>query len=281
MLLFGSASAQDSLNTKRLTLVLAGGGLTYTAAMIGLSQAWYKDQQAGSFHFFDDLPQWKQMDKFGHFFSAHHVSFVAHGTFRWAGMESKKAIWWGAATSAIMMTPVEIFDGFSEDYGFSWSDVAANTLGAASFAFQSLQWDEIRIQPKISFMRTDYAALRPSVLGNGWQEEWLKDYNGQTYWFTFSPHLLSNRTLLLPAWLGISLGYGGRDMIFGRDEENRAAGFDPYRRYFLSVDVDFKAFKGNNTFLNTLLDALNMIKVPAPTLAYDRVNGWKGYGLYF
>ena len=43
----------------------------------------------------------------------------------------------------------------------------------------------IRIYPKFSFHRTDYAPLRPDVLGDGLAEEIFKDYNGQTYWLSF------------------------------------------------------------------------------------------------
>jgi hypothetical protein len=276
-----SFSQGDSLSQYRLTWVLVGGGTAYGAGMYGLSEAWYRDQQSGAFHFFNDGPQWKQMDKLGHAYSAYQISFAAHGTFKWAGMPEKKAILWGATTSAIMMTPVEVLDGFSEDFGFSWWDIAANTAGAGLFAFQKLRWNEIRIQPKLSFRRTSFAPLRPDILGSGWQEEWLKDYNGQTYWFTFNPYLLSRKKWNLPKWLGISVGYGASDMIFGRDEENRMAGFDPYRHYYLSVDIDFKELKGSNPFVNTLLDALNLIKVPAPTLSFDRKSGVRGYWLYF
>ena len=272
---------EDTLSSSRLTWVLGAGGTAYGLGMYGLAEAWYRDQQSGSFHFFNDGPQWKQMDKLGHAYSAYHISFAAHGTFRWAGMPEKKAVMWGAATSAFMMTPVEILDGFSEDFGFSWWDMAANTAGAGLFAFQKLHWKEVRIQPKLSFLRTSFAPLRPEVLGSGWQEEWLKDYNGQTYWFTFNPYLLSNKNWNLPDWLGISIGYGASDMIYGRDGENRTAGFDPYRQYYLSVDIDFKSLKGKNAFVNTLLDALNLIKVPAPSLSFDRKNGVQGHWLHF
>ena len=271
----------DSIDNKRLTWVLAGGGAAYALGMAGLSATWYADQSTRSFHFFDDLPQWKQMDKLGHIYSAYQISFAAAGTFRWAGMSNRKAAIWGAATSGIMMLPVEILDGTSQDYGFSWSDLAANSLGAGLFLAQELAWGEVRIQPKGSFQRTAYAPQRPGTLGDGLHEEWLKDYNGQTYWFSANPYLLSNKKSNLPKWLNFSVGYGAADMIYGRDPENIAAGLDPYRRYFLSVDVDFRAFKGRSTFLNTLLDALNLIKIPAPTLEFNRKDGFKGHGLYF
>lgn len=271
----------DSTRNNRLPLVLGLGAAAYSGAMVGLSQAWYKDQRAGSFHFFDDFPQWKQMDKFGHMYSAYQVSFAAHGVYRWAGLDDKKAAIWGAATSGIMMLPVEILDGFSEDFGFSWSDVGFNTLGAGIFLSQQLAWNEMRIIPKFSFMRTQYASLRPGTLGSGWSEEWLKDYNGQTYWFSFNPYLLTKGNTFFPKWLAFSVGYSASDMLYGRDAENLAAGYDPYRRYFLSLDVDFKAFKGKSTFVNTLLDALNLIKVPAPALEWNRKSGLKAHGVYF
>jgi hypothetical protein len=271
----------DSVNKKRLTLVLAGGGAAYAATMIGLSTAWYKDQTSDQgFHFFDDLPQWKQMDKFGHIYSAYLLTEAAYGTFRWSGLKDGKALKWAAVASGIMMTSVEVFDGFSEDYGFSWSDVAANTLGTGLFVGQKLAWGETRIQPKFSFQPTGYASQRPQILGNGLSEEFLKDYNGQTYWFSVNPSMFYPNSSL-PKWLNFSLGYGARDMIYGRDMENMNAGFDPYRRYFLSVDVDLRYFKGKSTFLNTILDLANMIKIPAPALEFNRKQNLRLHPLYF
>ncbi|NBN99091.1 MAG: DUF2279 domain-containing protein, partial [Flavobacteriia bacterium] len=54
----------------------------------------------------------------------------------------------------------------------------ANISGSALFIGQELLWKEQRIVPKFGFQRSGLAQYRPDLLGNGWHEEFLKDYNG-------------------------------------------------------------------------------------------------------
>ena len=49
------------------------------------------------------------------------------------------------------MTTVEVFDGFSSEWGFSWGDMLANTTGTTLYISQELLWKEQRIVPKFSF----------------------------------------------------------------------------------------------------------------------------------
>jgi hypothetical protein len=46
----------------RLKWVLVGIALTYGLIVLALSTAWYSDQMLQPFHFFNDLPEWKQLD---------------------------------------------------------------------------------------------------------------------------------------------------------------------------------------------------------------------------
>ena len=39
------------------------------------------------------------------------------------------------------------------------------------------------LHPKFSFHQTKFASQRPETLGASLNEQILKDYNGQTYWF--------------------------------------------------------------------------------------------------
>ncbi|OJU23360.1 MAG: hypothetical protein BGN92_03335 [Sphingobacteriales bacterium 41-5] len=49
------------------------------------------------------------------------------------------------------LTVIEILDGFSNKWGFSWGDMAANVFGAGMFQGQQLLWNEQRIKFKFSF----------------------------------------------------------------------------------------------------------------------------------
>ena len=83
-------------------------------------------------------------------------------------------------------------------------------------------WDELRIVPKFSFSRSPYAQQRPNVLGSNLLEEILKDYNGQTYWFSANIYSFLHDESLFPKWLNVALGYGGEQMVFAEIHDNKA-----------------------------------------------------------
>jgi len=139
-------------------------------------------------------------------------------------------------------------------------------MGSLLFIGQTLAWKEVRIFPKYSFHRTSYAPLRPNLLGNGWSSEWLKDYNGQTYWLSLD----MDQFMRFPKWLNIALGYGAEGMVSANRISNIQNGFDPYRKYFLSIDLDLKAIPTRSKGLKTLAFIVSMIKLPAPTLSFSR-----------
>lgn len=287
MILFISpAAAQDTLkdsthfNKKRFRTVYLGGSVVYAGSLIALNEIWYKENPRTSFHFFNDNAQWLQIDKIGHFYSAYHLSHTGARIFRWTGMKERKAIWLGAATGMLLLTPIEILDGFSSEYGASWGDLLANSAGAA-LSLQGLFWQEPRIHPKFSFHQTSLAALRPNVLGENLAQQIIKDYNGQTYWLAFDIQPWLRKPGKFPPWLGIALGYGGEQMVYARSHENQAMGYDSYRQYYLSLDINLTRIPVKSKFLKSLFFALNTIHIPAPALEWNRKQGFRMHALYF
>lgn len=275
------AQEKDSINfQKRKKKLLIGSSVFYTGTMTGLYFAWYRQSEQTSFQFFDDALQWKQVDKVGHFYSAYHFSLASSEAFIWAGYPEKKARFLGTITGIALMTPIEVFDGFSAEYGFSWTDFLANTTGSLFLYGQYALWNEIRIQPKFSFYRTSFAPQRPNVLGKGIQEEWLKDYNGQTYWLSFDLDKFIQHKKI-PPYLNLALGYGAENMIFARDYENQNIGLNPSRQWYLGLDLDLSFIKTESQFLKTFLYFVNMIRLPAPTLEWNTNTGLHWYWIYF
>jgi len=266
----------DSLRQKRLKPLVITATAGYTLALVGLNELWYSDFERESFHFFNDHNEWKQMDKVGHFYAAFHLSSGGYHTLNWAGLENDKSLLWGSIFSALVLTPIEIFDGFSSAYGASYSDVIANTAGAGFFYFQQKKWGDIIIHPKFSFRSTDYAAVRPNLLGKGLHEEVLKDYNGQTYWLSIdiSKIIKSN----FPKWLNIAVGYGADNMVAAHDTQSTELGYKPKREFYLAIDFDFNEYQSRSKLINTLIHVINMIHLPAPTLEFD--GKLKFHGLY-
>jgi hypothetical protein len=69
-----------------------------------------------------------------------------------------------------------------------------------------------------SFHQTKFASQRPEALGAALNEQILKDYNGQTYWFSFNIHSFTKDSFF-PKWLNLAFGYGGEGMLYGNDTE--------------------------------------------------------------
>lgn len=272
------AQPDTTVNRKKLIIATTSVGVAYTTSMIVLGNAWYKDAPRESFHFFDDSHEWKQMDKVGHFFSAFHVSDNASLVLQSCNLQRKKSDIIGAITGFAILSSIEIFDGYSAAYGASATDLAANAAGSLFYLGQGFLWKDVRIHPKFSFHQTSLARQRPDVLGNGISEI-LKDYNGQTLWLSVDVAKFIPSSGW-PKWLEISGGYGAQDMIYARDNQNRDAGYNPYRQYYLSLDVNLQAIPTRSKFLKTLFKVVNMIKVPAPALEFSN-KGIKVHALYF
>jgi hypothetical protein len=178
----------DSTRNKRLNTVITVSAIGYGASVIALSQLWYKDSGFTSFHFFNDNSQWNQMDKAGHFFTTYQLSRVGDNVLRWSGVEGKKAALWGSIIGTAILIPIKILDGFS--YG----DMIANLAGSAFYLGQDLLRNEQRIKAKYSFHQTSLAKVSPDLLGDGLAQEFIKDYNGQTYWLSFDVHAFAKKS---------------------------------------------------------------------------------------
>ncbi|GAB3258377.1 DUF2279 domain-containing protein [Larkinella harenae] len=264
----------------RLRGLIIGETVAYGATLYGLSRAWYNNPLT-NFTFFNDNHEWLQIDKVGHMLTAYQIARVSAEAYQWAGLSDRKAALYAGLTGIIFQTPIEILDGFSPEYGFSYGDMIANVVGPALYTGQYLAWGELRIQPKFSFHHTPLAKERPNLLGKQWYERWLKDYNGQAYWLSVNPSLFGSRESKFPKWLNIAVGYGIHDMVSAEFDKSVEMGFRPYRQYYLSLDVDFTRIKTRSKALKTVFFLLNTLKMPAPTLEYNGRNGFRFHALYF
>jgi hypothetical protein len=266
-----------TVNKKRLKTFAIGGTVAYGATLVGLSQLWYADSKSQPFEFFNDNTEWKQVDKLGHFYSTFYFSYATSRALRWSGVAPKKSDLIGSLIGFGIMLPVEVLDGFSEGYGASGGDLISNAAGSAFFLGQLKLWNELRIYPKFSFHQTKYAALRSDLLGSDLSSEIFKDYNGQTFWLSVD----MDKFFSFPRWLNLSAGYGAEGMLYAREYQNTAAGYDaPFRQYYFSIDFDLNAIRSRSKTINTLLFIVNMIKLPAPTLEFSS-KGVKFHPLYF
>lgn len=275
----------DSISKKRVVPVTIGIGSFWTGSMITLHEVWYKDVEKSEFHTFNDGGNWLQMDKIGHIYANYKISELCGNAYQWSGMNPKKAALIGTGIGLGYQTTLELFDAFSTEWGFSWYDVTSNMIGAGFYLGQELSWGEQRVQLKFSYHPTEFAELRPSVLGSNFQERLLKDYNGQSYWMSFNPFLFSENSNF-PKWLCFSFGYSAHAKIIGDQElyidytTNQPTLYKSQREFLFSLDIDFSRIPVKKPWLKMVLKQLNYLKVPFPTLIL-RDGKLIGRGLYF
>ncbi len=271
----------DTLNNKRVAFASSFIGATWLTGTIGLSQIWYDEFQKTKFHTFDDCSDWLQMDKVGHIYTTAHLSEANYRLFRWSGISDKKSAWIGAGIGLGFQTTLEVLDGRNADWGFSWCDMAANGIGSVFFLSQQLLWNEQRMLLKFSYHPTDYADYRPEVLGSNFTERLLKDYNGQSYWLSFSPKKFMDNWFL-PAWACFSIGYSVDQKLVGSEEffVSDNAIFQSSRQLLFSLDIDVRELPIKRKWLRMILRPLHYVKIPFPTLIIAR-NGVSGSWLYF
>ncbi|WP_417620106.1 DUF2279 domain-containing protein [Oceanihabitans sediminis] len=272
----------DTLHKQRRNAIIMSEASVVGLTLVGLNQLWYADYEKSKFHTLDDNAEWLQMDKFGHVFTSYQMGRAGAELLNWSGVREKDQLLYGATLGFGFLTAVEILDGYSKEWGFSWGDVLANASGTGLYIGQELLWKEQRISLKYSFHRTKYAKQRPDKLGEGFLEEILKDYNGQTYWFSANLHSFVKNEKI-PKWLNIALGCGADGMLTGISEpiDGMSSPQQRARQYYLSLDVDFTRIKTNSHLLKSVFSILNVLKVPFPTLEFHDESGFKFHPIYF
>ena len=134
-------------NVEKHPLLIANSavGVVYLGSMTALYQTWYRDFAFERFHFFNDLPEWKGMDKLGHATTSWWASQWLYNTQQTFGLESENLALRSTIIPLCFMTTIEVFDGFSSGWGFSVGDLAANFAGAGLFYVQQRYFNEQRI----------------------------------------------------------------------------------------------------------------------------------------
>ena len=280
----------DSNYNKKRFLVSAGtGAALYGTASVGLYYAWYADFNRTSFRSFDDWGEWKQMDKAGHAFTAYMFSRYAFAGLRWSGLKRPAARYTALGVANLLQGTIEVMDGFSEGWGFSWTDLGANISGSLLFTVQDIAWQEQRILMKVS---NDLRPIPnvPVFSNNGIEgnlgdvvrqrfgtspfERFLKDYNAQTIWVSANPRAFMPKSKI-PQWLNVAVGYSAESIYgaYGNGWHANGARFryepEGYRQLFLSPDIYFSRIPTKKRWVRLVLGVLDSFKFPAPALEYS------------
>lgn len=260
----------DTLNKPRRNAVVITEATLAGVTLIGLNQLWYSDFQRSKFHTINDNNEWLQMDKMGHVFTSYQVGKFGAQVLNWSGVSKRDQLIYGATLGFGFLTTVEILDGFSQEWGFSWGDVASDAAGTGLYVGQELLWNEQRINLKFSFHQTKYALQAPDKLGEGFLEQVLKDYNGQTYWLSANLHAFFKDSKI-PKWLNVAVGYGANGMLQGVKaiDSGSLINNNRQRQFYLSFDVNLNKIRTNSRFLKSVFNIFNVLKMPFPALEFN------------
>lgn len=274
-------SQEREFDPLKLKIAVGGGALFYAGTLFGLSTIWYKDYEKVPFHWFNDNEGWMQVDKFGHAYTAYIFGKAGYKALMWTGIDRKKAIWFGGSYGFLFLTSVEILDGHYSAWGASTTDMLANALGAGVFISQQLAFKSQVLTMKFSYNPSPLAQYRPDQLGEGNIERIIKDYNGQTYWASVNYRSVFKNQRIIPKWLNIAGGYGAYGMLGGTENPVNLPEVERYRKYLISLDVDFDRIKTKSKFVKSVFFFLNLIKVPFPTVEFNSKGEVIFHPIYF
>ena len=281
-----SNTPKSQLNKKKLALVIGVHSAIYIGGIAYLAESWYKDDVPRvPFEFYNDNAGYLQIDKLGHAYGAYVESLLSYSALRNAGVKKKQALIFGGPMGLLLQTPIEVFDGLYEGWGFSKGDMIANAAGSALFIGNEILFDEQLIRYKFSYWHSKYARDANGYLGDNALQGLLYDYNGHTYWLSAGVNKIFFTTKF-PPWLSLAAGYSANGM-FGEFENLKSyrrvaiPETQRYRQFLLSPDIDWTKIPTKSKFLKALFKAMVFIKVPLPALELNNQGEMKAYWLYF
>jgi hypothetical protein len=177
-------------------------------------------------------------DKLGHGFSAYLGMRLATWALDWAGNGHDDAMRTASLLSLGTFMAVEMFDGFSEDYGFSVEDavisIAGIGLGYALERYPAL--DDV-LDFRIRYRRSDDAKR----LG---EYDPVADYSGQTFFLVAkAAGFPALRSSSWSRYLELAVGYGTRGY-----EPNDSTPNDPRRLLFVGISLNLSEILNDTVF---------------------------------
>lgn len=168
------------------------------------------------------------VDKLGHMWTGAVIGGIAAHRYGLYGYEPRRAALYGAGSSMLFTTVVELGDGISGEHGFSWEDMAFNAAGAG-FELARRWYPEFG--ERVHF-RWEWFPSR--TFREGETDDPTTDYAGSRYFLAF-PLRAWGVDQSPFRWLELQAGFLAR----GYDDD--AEFYDRERAAFLGVGVNVTA----------------------------------------
>lgn len=253
------AKGQDSIAHHKLTSKqkwVIGGLAVQQVASFGIQYKWWWKDDYHDFAFEQDAfvdNYLLGIDKMGHFFTSYLYFHSLNELMRWADFSPKTRRITSVALPLAWAISIEIGDGFST-YGYSWQDLAANSLGIG-FGLLQERFPYMRnFKAKMSYYPNSY------YVNNGFNKWSLtSDYRGHCYWLSFDIHNLlpQKAKRYWPPFLNMAVGYG----INPKESYNE----QPHIRDFcIAFDWNLSSIKTKQKGTYVVKELLDYIHYPAP-----------------
>ena len=255
------------VNKKRVFLVGSSLGVALGGSYWYIKNSWWSDKQI-AFHFDNgaDLTYALNVDKAGHFMGGLEAADLFSSSMRWAGMNEKKSLWYGAIFGSGLQLAIEIKDAYAPYWGFSKWDLALGSAGSiwpvAKYHNNNLNAIDFKFS---YYKRSDiYWELDRQRGKESNKYAWQDDYPNQTYWVTFDVNYFTE-TCCWPEWLNIGIGFGLDDTQY-LDENNTKSGGE--NEWYVALDYDIPKMlkKWDSPIGKKIKNWLNYFHFPAPTI---------------
>ena len=259
-------SKKDSINTNRLFIV---GGVSSAAFIYAYgiqNNMWWKGEPS---HFHSNWTQdWNYAlgsDKLGHFYFGNLVSTIYKNSFQWVGFSKKHSYLYAGLFTLTYQTFLEIRDGFSKEYGFSWGDFAANSLGSM---YPFLQYN----YPVLKNFNLKISYSPSQRFKKGSNAYIMDDYESTYHWLSIDFDKLFPQSIgkVMPDFINIVIGHS----VKGLNNLGSAK-----HEFYIGLDWDLKTIKTESKLLNSIIEILSKYHLPAPTIKIYPNVVW--YGLKF
>ncbi len=259
-------SSAENIDYFKLGMIsgLTAGAIVYGHAV--QSHLWWKGEKS-KFHFEWDY-DWKYAlgaDKFGHFFFPYLTANTYSQLLRWSGFNKKRSLLYAGIFALAYQTYVEIKDGYSKEWGFSWGDYSANVLGAAYPLLQN----NFQLLKNFNFKISFYPSQR---FKHGSNKVIFDDYESTYNWLSVNVYSLlpSRAKKYYPKFINIALGHS----VKGLNNLDNA-----YHEFYIALDWNLENLPGNGWLLKLLKRNFNYYHFPSPAIKIYPGVVW--YGLKF
>ena len=163
-------------------------------------------------------------DKLGHAFMSYAVTNVLTDRLERQNVPVERAALSAAITTQLLMTYVEVFDGYSNDHGFSREDMVMNLLGSGlAYARAVTPGLRDKLDFRMEYIKSGYKGFRP-----------ISDYEGQKYVLAIKLSGFGNLRQSPLRYVELHTGYYTR----GFAREARQAGLERTRHSVVGVGLN-------------------------------------------